>query len=145
VLFLAAGSVIIALHHEQDMRKMGALRKAMPVTYWTLLLAAISSAGIPGFDEHHPPHESPPVVTVPLVLLAIPSVFAGYLVGHVVFGDYFGESLPAPDPNYFGILEFVEHGFTGLPFWLALAGIPTAWYCYLKNTEMPARVARLFG
>jgi len=198
VLFLAAGSVIIALHHEQDMRKMGALRKVMPITYWTLLIAAISSAGIPGFagffskdamieaihdsptpgagfayfcvtacvfvtacytfrlvfmafhgkpryDAHHPPHESPPVVTVPLVLLAIPSIFAGYLVGYVVFGDYFGDSLPAPDPNYFGIWQFIEHGFTGLPFWLALAGIATAWYGYLKNPEMPARVARFFG
>jgi NADH-quinone oxidoreductase subunit L len=198
VLFLAAGSVIIALHHEQDMRKMGALRKAMPITYWTLLLAAISSAGIPGFagffskdamieaihesptpgagfayfcvvacvfvtacytfrlvfmafhgkpryDAHHPPHESPPVVTVPLILLAIPSVVAGYAIGDVVFGNYFGESLPAPDPNYFGIWEFLEHGFTGLPFWLALAGIATAWYCYLRNPEMPARVARFFG
>jgi NADH-quinone oxidoreductase subunit L len=198
VLFLAAGSVIIALHHEQDMRKMGALRKAMPITYWTLVLAAISSAGIPGFagffskdamieaihdsptpgagfayfcvvacvfvtacytfrlvfmafhgkpryDAHHPPHESPPVVTVPLVLLAIPSVLAGYLVGDVVFGDFFGESLPAPDPNYYGIWEFIKHGLTGLPFWLALAGIATAWYCYLRNTEMPVRVARFFG
>jgi NADH-quinone oxidoreductase subunit L len=63
----------------------------------------------------------------------------------VVFGNYFGESLPAPDPNYFGIWEFLEHGFTGLPFWLALAGIATAWYCYLRNPEMPARVARFFG
>jgi len=97
------------------------------------------------YDAHHPPHESPPVVTVPLVLLAIPSIFAGYLVGYVVFGDYFGDSLPAPDPNYFGIWQFIEHGFTGLPFWLALAGIATAWYGYLKNPEMPARVARFFG
>jgi len=198
VLFLAAGSVIIALHHEQDMRKMGALRKAMPITYWTLLLAAISSAGIPGFagffskdamieaihhaptpgagfayfcvvacvfvtacytfrlvfmafhgkpryDAHHPPHESPPVVTVPLVLLAIPSVLAGYLVGHVVFGDFFGESLPAPDPNYYGIWEFIKHGLTGLPFWLALAGIFTAWLLYIRRTDLPARVASSFG
>jgi len=198
VLFLAAGSVIIALHHEQDMRKMGALRKVMPITYWTLLIAAISSAGIPGFagffskdamieaihdsptpgagfayfcvvacvfvtatytfrlvfmafhgkaryDAHHPPHESPPVVTIPLILLAIPSVVAGYAIGDVVFGDYFGESLPPPDPNYFGIWEFVEHGFTGLPFWLAIAGIATAWYFYLRNPQMPARAARFFG
>ena len=198
VLFLAAGSVIIALHHEQDMRRMGALRKAMPITYWTLVLAAISSAGIPGFagffskdamieaihdsptpgagfayfcvvacvfvtacytfrlvfmafhgkpryDAHHPPHESPPVVTVPLVLLAIPSVLAGYLVGYVVFGDYFGESLPAPDPNYYGIGEFIKHGLTGLPFWLALAGIFTAWLLYVRRTDLPARVAGFFG
>src|SRR5512145_3245194 len=48
VLFLAAGSVIIALHHEQDMRRMGGLKKYMPITYWTMLIAALSSAGIPG-------------------------------------------------------------------------------------------------
>ena len=143
VLFLAAGSVIIALHHEQDMRRMGGLRKYMPWTYWTLLIGAISSAGVPGFagffskdaiiaavgaatvpgalfgyvcvlltvfvtaaytfrlvfmafhgeprfDPAHPPHESPAVVTVPLVLLAIPSVLAGYVIGPVVYGDYFG-------------------------------------------------------
>src|SRR4051795_11471979 len=143
LLFLAAGSVIIALHHEQDMRRMGGLRKYMPITYWTMLIGAISSAGIPGFagffskdpiiaavhasgvtghsfayvclvscvfvtatytfrmlfmafhgaprfDAAHPPHESPAVVTVPLLLLAIPSVVAGYYVGPVVFGDFFG-------------------------------------------------------
>src|SRR5712664_3153806 len=131
LLFLAAGSVIIALHHEQDMRRMGGLKKYMPWTYWTLLIGAISSAGIPGFacffskdaiieavrdsatpghlfayvcvvgcvfvtatytfrmlfmafhgkerfDAAHPPHESPAVVTIPLVLLAIPSVAAGW-------------------------------------------------------------------
>jgi NADH-quinone oxidoreductase subunit L len=198
VLFLAAGSVIIALHHEQDMRKMGGLRKAMPITYWTMLIAAISSAGVPGFagffskdaiieavhhaptpgagfayfclvacvfvtafytfrmvcmafhgapryDPHHPPHESPPVVTVPLVLLAIPSIFAGYLVGEMVFGNYFGDSLPPPEPNYFGIWEFIKHGVTALPFWLALAGIVSACYLYLRKPEVPERIARFFG
>ena len=198
VLFLAAGSVIIALHHEQDMRKMGALRKYMPITYWTLLIGAIASAGIPGFagffskdaiieavhhsatpgatfawlcvlscvfvtalytfrmvfmafhgearfDPHHPPHESPPVVTVPLILLAIPSIFAGYLIGPLVFGNYFAESLPAPDPNYYGIWSFILHGFVSLPFWLAVAGIVTAWLFYLKRKDLPDRVARAFG
>jgi NADH-quinone oxidoreductase subunit L len=198
VLFLAAGSVIIALHHEQDMRRMGGLRRYMPFTYWTMLIGAIASAGIPGFagffskdaiieaihhsptpgagfayfcvvacvfvtaaytfrlvfmafhgkprfDAHHPPHESPPVVTVPLVLLAIPSVLAGYLVGEVVFGDYFGDALPAPEPNYFGIWQFIEHGLTALPFWLAVAGIATAWVLYMRRPDLPARVANFFG
>jgi NADH-quinone oxidoreductase subunit L len=198
VLFLAAGSVIIALHHEQDMRRMGGLRKYMPITYWTMLIGAISSAGIPGFagffskdaiieavhhsatpgamfayvcvlvcvfvtaaytfrlvfmafhgperfDKHHPPHESPPVVTVPLVLLAIPSVLAGYAVGHVVFGDYFGSSLPAPDPNYYGLWSFIAHGLVSVPFWLALAGIATAWFLYLKRTDLPKRIAQKLG
>jgi NADH-quinone oxidoreductase subunit L len=198
VLFLAAGSVIIALHHEQDMRKMGGLKKYLPITYWTMLIGAIASAGIPGFsgffskdaiieavhhsatpgagfaylcvllcvfvtaaytfrlvfmafhgperfDKHHPPHESPPVVTVPLVLLAIPSIFSGYLIGQVVFGDYFGESLPPPDPNYYGLWSFITHGFVSVPFWLALAGIFVAWILYLRKPHLPDRVARAFG
>jgi NADH-quinone oxidoreductase subunit L len=198
VLFLAAGSVIIALHHEQDMRKMGGLKKYMPLTYWTMLIGAISSAGIPGFagffskdaiieavhhsptpgagfaylcvllcvfvtaaytfrlvfmafhgperfDKHHPPHESPPVVTVPLILLAVPSVISGYLVGEVVFGNYFGDSLPPPDPNYYGLWSFIKHGFVSAPFWLALAGIATAWVLYLVRTDLPDRIARAFG
>src|SRR5687768_17265918 len=198
VLFLAAGSVIIALHHEQDMRRMGGLRRYMPWTYWTMLIGAISSAGIPGFagffskdaiieavrhsdtpghlfawlcvlscvfvtaaytfrlvfmafhgrprfDPAHPPHESPAVVTLPLVLLAIPSVLAGYFVGPVVYGNYFGDSLPPPEPNYFGIWQFIEHGLISLPFWLALAGIATAWLLYLRRPDLPARVANFFG
>src|SRR5687767_10455110 len=187
VLFLAAGSVIIALHHEQDMRRMGGLRRYLPITYWTMMLGAISSAGIPGFagffskdaiieaihhsptpgagfayfcvvacvfvtaaytfrlvfmafhgperfDRHHPPHESPPVVTVPLILLAVPSIVSGYVIGQVVFGDYFGESLPAPDPNYFGLWSYIVHGVFSLPLALSLAGIATAAFLYLRKT-----------
>src|SRR5687768_5409621 len=198
VLFLAAGSVIIALHHEQDMRRMGGLKKTMPITYWTMLMGAISSAGIPGFagffskdaiieavhhsttpgatfayvlvlvtvfvtaaytfrlvfmafhgperfDKHHPPHESPAVVTVPLVLLAIPSVAAGWVIGDVVFGNYFAESLPAPDPNYHGLHSFITHGLVSVPFWLALAGIATAWLLYMKRPQLPKRLAMELG
>jgi NADH-quinone oxidoreductase subunit L len=198
LLFLAAGSVIIALHHEQDMRRMGGLKRYMPLTYWTMLIGAISSAGIPGFagffskdaiieavhhsptpgaafgyvcvlltvfitaaytfrmvfmafhgerrfDAAHPPHESPRVVTVPLVLLAIPSIGAGWLVGEIVFGNYFGDSLPAPDPNYFGLWSFIMHGLVSVPFWLALAGIATAWVLYLKRPDLPKRIAMELG
>jgi NADH-quinone oxidoreductase subunit L len=199
VLFLAAGSVIIAMHHEQDMRRMGGLRKYMPWTYWTLLVGAIASAGIPPlagfyskdaiieaahhaqlpgglfayicvlacvfvtaaytfrlvfmafhgaprFDEAHPPHESPAVVTVPLVLLAIPSIGAGWFVGQVVFGDYFGSSLVQPAPGeWHGIFQYTLHGLTAAPFWLALAGIATAWYLYMKRTDLPKKIAIAFG
>src|SRR5256886_10413363 len=147
LLFLGAGSVIIALHHEQDMRKMGGLWKHMPWTYGTVLVGAIASAGVPGFagffskdaiieavhlsktpfagfawlavtlcvfvtalytfrlvfyafhgkerfEAHdHAPHESPAVVTVPLVLLAIPSICAGWVIGPVLYGGYFGNSI----------------------------------------------------
>jgi NADH-quinone oxidoreductase subunit L len=194
VLFLAAGSVIIALHHEQDMRRMGGLKKYMPWTYWTLLVGAISSAGIPGFagffskdliieavhhsstpghlfaylcvlscvfvtatytfrmvfmafhgperfDKSHPPHESPAVVTVPLVLLAIPSVCAGWLIGKVVFTDF----IQKPTEEFHGIWAFMAHGVMALPFWLAVAGIFTAWFLYMKNTHLPKKIAIAFG
>ena len=199
VLFLAAGSVIIAMHHEQDMRRMGGLKKFMPWTYWTMLIGAIASAGIPPlagfyskdaiieaaklsqtpgavfaylcvlacvfvtaaytfrlvfmafhgaprFDPAHPPHESPAVVTVPLVLLAIPSIGAGWIVGYVVFGDYFGSSLSRPSlEEWHGIVKFTIHGITAPPFWLALAGIGTAWFLYMKNTQLPRKIAIAFG
>ncbi len=198
VLFLAAGSVIIALHHEQDMRRMGGLKQYMPWTYWTLLLGAISSAGIPGFagffskdaiieavrqsatpgalfawlcvlvtvfvtaaytfrlvfmafhgkprfDAGHPPHESPAVVTVPLVLLAIPSVVAGYVVGPVVYGDFFGTARPPTAGEFHGLWAFIGHGLTTLPFWLALAGIATAYYLYRVRTDLPKRIAVALG
>ena len=198
VLFLAAGSVIIALHHEQDMRRMGGLKSYMPWTYWTLLIGAISSAGIPGFagffskdaiieavresatpghlfayvcvvacvfvtatytfrmlfmafhgrerfDAAHPPHESPAVVTIPLVLLAIPSVAAGWVVGDVVYGDFFSDALPRVEGEFHGLLAFMARGFVALPFWLALAGIATAWYLYSKRTDLPKRIAIALG
>src|SRR6266850_1028353 len=181
LLFLAAGSVIIALHHEQDMRKMGGLGKYMPITYWTLLIGAISSAGIPGFagfyskdaiieavqhsstpghlfaylcvllgvfvggfysfrlvfyafhgkerfesgPDHHAPHESPLVVTVPLVLLAIPSVVSGWVIGDIVFGGYFGGSIAIAESHpgvkemaeeFHGIVPMMLHGLTSAPF-----------------------------
>ncbi|MGQ0511385.1 MAG: NADH-quinone oxidoreductase subunit L [Betaproteobacteria bacterium] len=207
VLFLAAGSVIIAMHHEQDMRRMGGLKRHMPWTYWTLLIGAIASAGIPPFagffskdaiiesiklsttpgatfayacvlacvfvtaaytfrmvfmafhgeprfDPKHPPHESPAVVTIPLVLLAIPSVAAGWWIGSVVFGDYFGASIVVrPEhgnvaklaADYHGLWGFILHGMSAAPFWLALAGIATAWYLYRVRTDLPRRIAQGFG
>ena len=198
VLFLAAGSVIIAMHHEQDMRRMGGLRRYMPWTYWTMLVGAIASAGIPGFsgffskdaiieavrhsdtpghlfawlcvlscvfvtaaytfrlvfmafhgrprfDPAHPPHESPAVVTLPLVLLAIPSVLAGYFVGPVVYGSFFGDAVPPTKGEFHGIGSFMLHGLVSLPFWLAIAGIATAYLLYMKRTTLPKRVARAFG
>ncbi len=198
LLFLAAGSVIIALHHEQDMRRMGGLKRYMPVTYWTMLIGAIASAGIPPlagffskdaiieavrhsetpgavfaylcvlscvfvtaaytfrlvfmsfhgaprFDAAHPPHESPAVVTVPLVLLAIPSVASGWVIGHVVFGDYFQDSLLEAQHDYHGLIAYTLHGFFAAPFWLAVAGTATAIYLYLFNTHLPKKIALAFG
>jgi NADH-quinone oxidoreductase subunit L len=201
LLFLAAGSVIIAMHHEQDMRKMGGLRKYMPVTYWTCLVGALALIGFPGFagffskdalieavglstlpaarygywcvligvfvtafytfrlvfmtfhgrermDEHTREHlhESPWVVTLPLVLLAIPSVVIGWpAIGALLFGDYFGNAVyvaPAHDvlaqlgEHYHGPLAFVQHGLGSPILGLAAAGVMLAWYLYLKRPEL---------
>ena len=212
LLFLGAGSVIIALHHQQDMRRMGGLRKYMPVTYWTLLIGAIASTGIPGFSgffskdaiieavhqsrtpgagfayfcvlatvfvtalytfrlvfmtfhgperfhgehgqgDHHPPsgapHESPAVVTVPLVLLAIPSVAAGWFIGPMLFGGYFGNAIavaPAHDvlaqmgQDFNGIVAMMTHALGTAPFWLAVAGIAAAAWLYLLRPDLPGLI-----
>jgi NADH-quinone oxidoreductase subunit L len=177
---------------------MGGLKKYMPWTYWTLLIGAISSAGIPGFagffskdaiieavresatpghlfayvcvvacvfvtatytfrmlfmafhgqerfDAAHPPHESPAVVTIPLVLLAIPSVAAGWVVGDVVYGDFFRDALPRGEGEFHGLGAFMAHGFVSLPFWLAVAGIAAAWYLYSRRTDLPRRIAMQLG
>jgi len=239
LLFLGAGSVIIAMHHEQDLRRMGGLRRYMPVTWATAVVGSLALAGIPpfagffskdaiieavhlskipghgyayfavmagvfitafysfrmlflafhgeprwtkpaaqgeedaghghdashdaghepdahhGVDADHPPKESPWVVTVPLVLLAIPSVYAGWTyIEPMLFGGHFGKSIvvaPAHDVlgalgrEWHGVAAFVLHGVTAAPFWLALAGIVAAWYCYLVNPALPERLKRLAG
>ncbi len=210
LLFLAAGSVIHAMHHEQDMRHMGGLRKYMPITYWTSLMGSLALAGIPPFagffskdaiieavgasdiagsgyayaavlagvfvtafysfrmlfmtfhgkprmDDHTREHlhESPWVITVPLVLLAIPSVVAGMVfVEPMLVGQYFGHSiviLPQDDAlhelkeEWHGVAGFVLHGLQSLPFWLAIAGIAMAAAFYLKWTRLPGLVQDMMG
>ena len=209
VLFLGAGSVIIAMHHEQDMRRMGGLKKWMPVTYWTMVIGALANAGLPPFAGffskdgileavhlsstpgaqlawwfllvgvfaggvysfrlifmtfHGAPrmdahtlehlHESPKVVTVPLVLLAIPSVAAGWLIGSVLAGDYFGAAIRvAPGhgavakmaADFHGVWGFIVHGVSGPPFWLAAGGALLSWYLYTQRTDLPKRIAMKFG
>ena len=215
LLFLAAGSVLIAMHHEQDMRKMGGLRRYMPITYWTALVGSLALIGFPGFsgffskdliieavhgsgmaaagyayvllllgvfvtalytfrmffivfhgdermDDHTLAHlkESPRVVTVPLLLLAILTLLSGFLIDPIVMGDFFKQViLPAGGAelrdittivvnqnahpaiytlvdSYNGIVGFLLHGLLAPPFWLALAGVGTAWYLYLKNDDL---------
>jgi NADH-quinone oxidoreductase subunit L len=237
LLFLGAGSVIIALHHEQDLRHMGGLRKYMPITYWTAVIGSLALAGIPPFagffskdaiieavhfsrvpghgyayfavtagvfvtafysfrmlflafhgkerfremaharvehDEHAhdasheagaepaahagdggPPKESPWVITVPLILLAIPSVYAGFVyIEPMLFGGYFGDSIVVAESHgamaelkeeWRGVIAFIEHGIVSLPFLLAIAGIAAAWYCYLVNPTVPERIKRSAG
>ncbi|MET0732908.1 MAG: NADH-quinone oxidoreductase subunit L [Casimicrobiaceae bacterium] len=237
LLFLGAGSVIIALHHEQDLRKMGGLRKYMPITYVTALIGSLALAGIPPFagffskdaiieavhlskipghsyayfavmagvfitafysfrmlflafhgeprfdtaghhddhgahahdaaspatdeepDEHAhaggPPKESPWVVTVPLILLAIPSVYTGWVyIDEMLFGGYFGNAIVVREPHavlallreeWHGPWAFVLHGLSSPVFWLAVAGIAAAVYCYLINPALPARLQKMAG
>jgi len=208
LLFLGAGSVIIALHHEQDMRKMGGLWKYLPWTYGTVLIGAIASAGVPGFagffskdaiieavhlsktpgagfawlavtacvfvtafytfrlvfyafhgkerfESHdHAPHESPAVVTVPLVLLAIPSICAGWLIGPVLFGGYFGGSISIAPSHpglremadaFHGVVPMMTHAVKTVPFWLTLAGIAAAGYLYILKPELPAKLRQRAG
>ncbi|WP_020559361.1 NADH-quinone oxidoreductase subunit L [Thiofilum flexile] len=214
LLFLAAGSVIMGMHHEQDIRKMGGLRRYMPVTYITFLIGSLALVGFPGFsgffskdlvieavklsdqpaalyayvllvlgvfvtafytfrvffmvfhgdermDDHtlEHLHESPRVVLIPLILLAIPAIFMGLYVESVGLGSFFGDALIMGEQSklvhienivrtethvlhrtdsllqedYHGIGNFILHGMMSLPFILMLAGIGSAWYLYLKN------------
>jgi NADH-quinone oxidoreductase subunit L len=210
LLFLAAGSVIIALHHDQDMRNMGGLRKYMPITWITSLIGSLALIGFPGFagfyskdaiivavghadipgagfayfcvligvfitalysfrmyfmvfhgkermDEDTKAHlrESPAVVWVPLVALAIPSVVIGWFyVEPMLFGGHFGDAIVVlPEHDVLGemksefpsVLGFTLHGFTGAPFFLAVAGIGVAWFLYLHRPELPAKIAQRFA
>ncbi|UQB42873.1 NADH-quinone oxidoreductase subunit L [Thiomicrospira microaerophila] len=206
LLFLAAGSVIIAMHHIQDIRQMGGLKKHMPITYWALLLGSLALIGFPGFAgffskdsillavgesdiagssfaytlllmgvfvtafysfrmfflvfhgeeseyvKSHKIHESPKVVTIPLILLAIPSVFLGlFMIQPILSGSYFSDAihvLPEQDvlaavydKYYDGIVGFILHGFMSVPVWLAFAGVALAWFFYMKRPDIPAWIS----
>jgi NADH-quinone oxidoreductase subunit L len=210
LLFLGAGSVIIAMHHNQDMREMGGLKKYMPITYWTSLIGSLALIGFPFFSGffskdaiieavHHAQalqrpgatfayyavlfgvfvtalysfrmfflvfhgkermdqhtrehlHETPWVVTGPLIALAVPSFAIGMLaLGPMLYQGFFGEAIflaVTPDvfeaDGYHGILGFVWHGVMMPPFWLAMAGVATAWFLYLYRTDMPAKIQARF-
>jgi NADH-quinone oxidoreductase subunit L len=206
LLFLGAGSVIIAMHHEQDMRKMGGLKKYMPITYWTALIGSLALIGFPGFsgffskdaiieaahhayeirggwetafayyavllgvfitalytfrmffltfhgkermDEHTREHlhETPWVVTGPLIALAIPSVLIGmFTITPLLFGHYFDGAIfvihnPFDPEHYHGVLSFIGHGFLQPPVWLAAAGFGTAYFLYMARPELPGVIA----
>ncbi|GAA5233836.1 NADH-quinone oxidoreductase subunit L [Verticiella sediminum] len=236
LLFLGAGSVIIGMHHDQDIRNMGGLRKYMPITWITFLLGTLALVGTPFFsgyyskehiieaahaanvwgagfayyavligvfvtslysfrvyfmvfhgkerfdthghghqhgdseeghgahaapehdahDDHHhsgPPHESPGVVTWPLILLAIPSVIIGLIaIDAMLFGDFFsgvitvfGDRHPAMAEiaeGFHGWLAYGLHGFLTLPFWLVVAGAVVAWYTCLFRPETGDAIRR---
>jgi NADH-quinone oxidoreductase subunit L len=113
-----------------------------------------------GDDHHHglaagdKPHESPWVVTLPLVLLAIPSLAIGFVtVGPMLFGGYFDGVIAVLDShpamaslaaNFHGAMELGVHAFQTLPFVLALAGVGAAWYCYMVNPSLPESIRQRF-
>ncbi|MBC7598230.1 MAG: NADH-quinone oxidoreductase subunit L [Polaromonas sp.] len=221
LLFLAAGSVIMGVHHNQDIRWMGGLRKYMPITWITALLGSLALIGTPLFagfyskdsiieavhfstlpgagfahfavlagvfvtafysfrmyflvfhgkerfdqnpdahhgdhhDDHgagHEPHESPWVVTAPLLLLAVPSVVIGFMaIGPMLFGDLLKDAIivnadkhPAMAELakiFHGPVQMALHGLVTLPFWLALAGVASAYYMYMVNPALPAAIKR---
>ncbi len=221
LLFLGAGSVIIGMHHNQDIRWMGGVRKYMPITWITFLLGNLALIGTPffsgfyskdaiieavhastlpgagfayfavlagvfitafysfrlywivfhgkerydqnpdahhghGHDDHHhghdaKPHESPWVVTLPLVLLAIPSVVIGAIaLMPMLFGDFFNGVIFVDGSKHPAMAELAEvihgwvpmalHGFTAPPFWLALAGVVVSYVFYMVKPEIPAAI-----
>nr|WP_315232846.1 NADH-quinone oxidoreductase subunit L [uncultured Albidiferax sp.] len=224
LLFLAAGSVIMGVHHNQDIRWMGGLRKYMPITWITSLLGSLALIGTPLFsgfyskdsiieavheshlpgadfasfavlagvfvtafysfrlyflvfhgkerfdqnpdahhDDHHhddhghhgdgKPHESPWVVTLPLVLLAIPSVVLGFLtIEPMLYGEFFKGAIFVDHEKhgameelahaFHGPLQMAIHALTTAPFILALAGVLTAYYMYMVNPALPAAIKR---
>ena len=227
LLFLAAGSAIIGMHHDQDMRHMGNLKKYMPVTWLTMLLGNLALIGTPFFsgfyskdsiieaaklsnlpgsgfayfavlasvfvtafyafrqyfmvfhgkekwrelpehhDDHHSdghhhglgkhdnPHESPWVVTLPLVLLAIPSVIIGYIaIEPMLYGDFFKgvifvnhEAHPTMHlmkEEFHGALAMVSHSLHSPVLYLAIAGVVSAWVLYIKAPSLPAKIAAAF-
>ena len=216
LLFLAAGSVIIAMHHEQDIRKMGGVRKYMPWTYGTALIGTLALIGFPGLsgfyskdllieavkeshwhetdalvywiaylsvllgvfvtalysfrmfflvfhgEERIDPevkshlHESPAVVTVPLILLAIPSAVIGWITaGPVLFGNYFGDAIVVDrtrdvlthlgETIWHGSLALLTHAPVTPVFWLAAAGVFAAWFLYLKRPDIPETLRNRFS
>jgi NADH-quinone oxidoreductase subunit L len=225
LLFLAAGSVIIGMHHDQDIRNMGGLRKHMPLTWITALLGSLALIGTPlfsgfyskdsiivavgastlpgagfatfavvagvfvtafysfrmyflvfhgeerfrhkpfppeddhGHDDHgraHVPHESPWVVTAPLILLAIPSVVIGFMtIQPMLFGEFLKDSVVSDIARHPAMAELAKsfhsaagmaaHGLQTVPFWLALAGVLAAWWMYLKQPALPASIAKTFA
>jgi NADH-quinone oxidoreductase subunit L len=218
LLFLAAGAVIISMHHDQDIRNMGGLRKYLPITWITSLLGSLALVGTPffsgfyskdsiieavhathlpgsgfanfavlagvfvtafysfrmfflvfhgderfgkahhgdhGHDAHHhglapgqKPHEAPAVVTWPLIALAVPSVVIGYMtIGPMLHGDFFKGVISVSESHhameelhkeFHSAFGMAAHAFTSLPFWLMIAGLAAAWYCYLVNPKVPA-------
>ncbi len=212
LLFLAAGSVIIALHHEQDMRKMGGLARVMPITYVTFMIGALALAAIPPFsgfyskdaiieavalsttpgaryayfcamagafitplyifravfltfhgkerlspDLKEHVQESPWVVLLPLIGLAVPSmIVGGIFIGPMLFHtpNLLGSSIFVLKQHnvlmhlaeeYHGAIAMSLKAAHTLPFWLSIAGIISAWIFNLERPELAEKLKQRFA
>ncbi len=204
LLFLCAGSVIVALHHEQDMRRMGALWKRMPITYITAVIGSLALVGIPPFagffskdaiiesvrashraganfaylgvltgvfltalysfrlifkvfhgrnldNSRHKSavREPSKTITIPLIILSIPSTLAGIvLIDYIAEDGLFGHSIASNNAHGFEIHDrfyMLSHFLYSMPFWLALAGILIAWVFYIKRPDWPASFSKRFA
>ena len=209
LLFLAAGSVIIAMHHEQDVRRMGGLWRRMPITYITSVIGTLALIGFPAFagffskesiieathyatlpgaqyvywlvlsgvfitafyslrllflvfhgtprmtdEDYAHIKETPPVVTLPLIALAICSVLAGFIIDPLIYGRFFSESIHIAEnhlvmvnmsEHFRGVWAMVTHGFMAVPFLLLLCGVGLAAICYLIAPRIPELTARIFA
>jgi NADH-quinone oxidoreductase subunit L len=208
LLFLGSGSVIHAMHHEQDMRKMGALKNKIPVTYWTMFIGTLAIAGTPGLagffskdeilwkafsgkqghvllwligacvagmtafymfrllfmtfhgqsrvDHHTEPHihESPNSMTVPLIILAIGSIVAGYigfpawLGGSNAFEHFLEpvfEPLPIPKGPELEYSGMAEVGMAAVSVAVALIGFTLAYFKYCRRSWEEEREVRQYG
>jgi NADH-quinone oxidoreductase subunit L len=208
LLFLGAGSVIIAMHHEQNIWKMGNLKKYMPITYITMLVGSLALMGFPFFAGFYSKdliieavqastlpaakfayivalgsvfvtalytfrlffvvfhtrermdektrshlHESPSVICVPLVLLAIPSIFAGFYFIEPLFNGFFSDTMVITEHPVFlqlqaefkGRIEMGLHGFMSKPFWFGMAGLIIAWFCYIQYPDLPLKIQKRLG
>lgn len=244
LLFLGAGAVIMGMHHDQDIRNMGNLKKYMPITWITSLIGSLALIGTPFFsgfyskdsiieaakfstipgssyayaavligvfvtafysfrmyflvfhgqekwrtpkhdvhhahgdddhshddashdeDHHHglsptdDPHEPGWVVTLPLILLAIPSLVIGFIaIEPMLFGNFFKGVIFVDAEAHPAMRELAHHwhtvfhsatgmglhGLMTLPFALALLGVGTAWYFYMKRPDIPAKIQAKFS
>ncbi len=203
LLFLGCGSVIHAMGGEQDVRSMGGLKKYMPVTYWTFLLASLSISGVPGLagffskdeillmaystnigsgrlawfigvvvafitafysfrlffltfhgsfrgsdHQRRHLHESPPVMTVPLLLLAAGAIFAGWignpeiLGGHSMWNNFMAPILGHSKAH---VSHLTECLLMGISVFAGLSGIWLAYHLYIARPQLPDELRQSFG
>jgi len=154
LLFLAAGSVIMGMHHEQDIRKMGGLKKYMPVTYWTSLIGSLALIGFPflsGFYSKDVIIEAVHASNIPGAGIAYWAVLLGVFVTafysfRLFFLVFHGDdTLTVVKEHFHGPISFALHAVQTIPFWLAMAGVGTAFWFYMVSPSIPEKLDQKFS